>query len=280
MADDTQCFRNASAAPFLRWAGSKRQLIPELRRYWRPEFTRYIEPFAGSACLFFAVRPRRALLTDINRDLIRAYLEVKHRPLPLAQALVALRRSKKTFLALRNAPLDGLSFTSRAARLIYLNRFCFNGLYRTNRAGQFNVPYGAAGTGSLPSREQLLQCSQLLQVARLRCCDFEEALKDVQRSDFVYLDPPFSVSERRIFNEYQAQMFSTADVRRLRAVLELLADRGARFLLSYVESSESDYLQKGFRVRRVQVRRNIAGFVGKRTTSEEVLISNFPPQEP
>jgi DNA adenine methylase len=264
--------------PFLRWAGSKRKLISELRRYWPLDGSRYVEPFAGSACLFFALDPSSALLGDINEDLVRTYLEVKHRPERLAEALLPLRRSKRTYLKLREIDAETLDATSRAARFVYLNRYCFNGLYRTNQAGKFNVPYGATGTGSLPSKEHLLRCSRALKRARLRRCDFDRLLSDVGAGDFVYLDPPFSVSERRVFNEYQAEVFSSKDVRRLRQTVERLDRSGARFLLSYADCEEAGYLQKGFLVRRVSVRRNIAGFVGKRTISDEVLISNFEPR--
>ncbi len=273
----TQRACGPSVVPLLRWAGSKRQLIPELRRYWTGQARRYIEPFVGSACLFFFLRPRTALLGDINDELIHAYFEVKYRPRGLSLSLGRLRRSKKTYLDLRKTDPAELHPTERAARFIYLNRFCFNGLYRTNRNGKFNVPYGATGTGSLPSREHLAKCSRALKGAKLRSCDFGRLLEDSKCGDFVYLDPPFSVSERRVFNEYQPASFSNTDVKRLRASIERLADCGAHFLLSYVNSDEAEYLQRGFRVRRVHVRRNIAGFVGKRAISEELLISNFVP---
>lgn len=275
--DQTQRSGGLSAVPFLRWAGSKRQLIPELCRYWTGNARRYVEPFAGSACLFFHIRPQKALLGDINAELIQTYLEVKYRPNPLTLALGPLRRSRTKYLRLRGAEAANLGPTEKAARFIYLNRFCFNGLYRTNRDGKFNVPYGAEGTGSLPSREHLARCSRALRVARLRSCDFGDLLKESTSEDFVYLDPPFSVSERRVFNEYQPEIFSNRDVKRLRLVIEHLADRGAQFLLSYVNSDEAEFLQKGFFVKRVSVRRNIAGFVGKRAMSEELLISNFVP---
>lgn len=275
--DQTQRAVGPSAVPFLRWAGSKRQLIPQLSSYWTGQAKRYIEPFVGSACLFFSLRPQSALLGDINDELIETYLEVKYRWEPLSLALKPLRRSKKTYLGLRRTKAPDLRPTERAARFIYLNRFCFNGLYRTNREGRFNVPYGAEGTGSLPSREHLSKCSSALKVAKLRSCDFSRLLEEAKSGDFVYLDPPFSVSERRVFNEYQPEIFSSRDVKRLRTEIELLANRGAQFLLSYVNSDEAEYLQRGFRVRRVNVRRNIAGFVGKRAMSEELLISNFEP---
>jgi DNA adenine methylase len=274
---DRKFFKKSRPVPLLRWAGSKRQLIPELRRFWPGGATRYIEPFAGSACLFFELGPKRALLGDVNRELIETYREVKHRPIPIAELLEPLKRSKRTYYRLRKTDPTFLSSAEKAARFIYLNRFCFNGLYRTNRAGAFNVPYGAAGTGELATQDQLLRCSWRLKSARLCCCDFEKLCAQAVPGDFVYLDPPFRVSERRVFSEYQPEVFSKRDLERLRESIERLAAENVRFLVSYVDSAEAEYLQTGFYVRRVQVRRNIAGFVDKRTNSQELLISNFVP---
>ena len=127
------------ASPFLRWAGSKRQLLPVLAAYWSDDYCRYVEPFAGSACLFFHLQPPKALLADINQELVLTYQVVRSHPHEVAAALGCLRKSRSNFLDLRAAVPTLLSAPQRAARFIYLNRFCFNGLYRTNRKGQFNV---------------------------------------------------------------------------------------------------------------------------------------------
>src|SRR5262249_53260973 len=163
---DQRPSNNHESPPLFRWAGSKRQLIPELRRFWSSDIVRYIEPFAGSACLFFALRPKRAILGDVNRELIDTYREVKYRPTPVADLLDPLSRSKRTYYKLRRADPSELNAAQKAARFIYLNRFCFNGLYRTNRAGKFNVPYGTTGTGELATRDQLIQYSRALRAAR------------------------------------------------------------------------------------------------------------------
>src|SRR5262249_47810369 len=139
------------------------------------------------------------------------------------------------------------------------------------------VPYGTTGTGELATRDQLIQYSRALRAARLRCCDFEKLLEHARPGDFVYLDPPFRVSDRRVFNEYQPEIFSKRDLERLRTSIERLANAKVRFLLSYVDSAEAEYLQTGFHVKLVEVRRNIAGFVASRARSQELLISNFVP---
>jgi len=262
--------------PFLRWAGSKRRLISRLSTYWSDTHARYVEPFAGSACLFFALAPNQALLGDINTHLIHTLEQVKTDPAAVLTGLEGMRRSKKRYYALRDVDPDSLTQAERAARFIYLNRFCFNGLYRTNRRGAFNVPYGGKRTGHLPSKETISKCSNLLKRAELIAGDFESVLSQVRSSDFVYLDPPFSVRSRRVFNEYDAAVFSAKDLERLRGWLERLNELGTHFLVSYAASKEAVELARDFHTRFVRVRRSIAGFATKRVEARELLISNRP----
>ena len=263
-----------AGTPFLRWAGSKRQLIPTLSQFWRPTFLRYVEPFAGSACFFFAIRPRKALLGDINPELIATYMEVKYRRDRILAILRRLPNDRQTYLRMRSLNLDRLDRATRAARFIYLNRFCFNGLYRTNGKGQFNVPYGGVKCGSLPSEALLTECSKTLESARLMCTDFQEVLNRTELGDFVYMDPPFTIRSKRVFKEYSPIIFSLKDLKRLRACMEALASRKIRFVVSYAESEEADLLIKGFDYTTVTVRRNIAGFTDSRRCSKEILVFN------
>src|ERR1700749_3261440 len=141
MATDITEPPTQDCAPFLRWAGSKRRLLPILQTFWTKKHKRYIEPFAGSACLFFAIGPPRAVLGDLNPELVATYIEVKYRIAAVLKELKTLKpTSKQEYIHLRSIELCTLSRAARAARFIYLNRFCFNGIYRTNLAGQFNVP--------------------------------------------------------------------------------------------------------------------------------------------
>jgi DNA adenine methylase len=265
------------AEPFLRWAGSKRKLIARLARYWSMDYRRYIEPFVGSACLFFGLGPKKAILGDINRDLIETYRQIRHCPDDVFVALHRLKKGKAEYIRLRSTDPALLPPIERAARFIYLNRFCFNGLYRTNRHGSFNVPYGADRSGDLPSREALTKCAELLQRAQLVAGDFELVLNHVGRDDFVYLDPPFSVKARRVFKEYGPSVFGPDDVDRLETWLRILSARGAAFLVSYADSAEARRLSKHYHVRFVAVQRNIAGFSKDRVRARELLISNRAP---
>lgn len=261
-------------APFLRWAGSKRRLLPVLRSYWSGKYKRYLEPFAGSASLFFALRPPRAVLGDINLELIATYLELKYRPAAVIYELAKFRNDKREYYSLRGTDPGKLRAPVLAARFIYLNRFCFNGLYRTNLDGRFNVPYGGDRSGELPSASRLMQCSRALKNARLMNGDFEPMLSKARRGDFVYMDPPFAVRARRVFREYSPEAFVRSDIMRLRSWMEKLAAAGITFVVSYAQSEEADILREGFSCQTVPVRRNIAGFVEKRSVSEEVIISN------
>jgi DNA adenine methylase len=267
---------NNQARPFLRWAGSKKQILPILERYCKPTHKRYVEPFVGSACLFFRVNPPRAILGDLNQELISTYMEVKYRVTDVVSELAKLESGKDRYLELRGANVDLMTPSERAARFIYLNRFCFNGLWRTNLKGKFNVPYGGNRSGNLPSEQQLVACSHRLRVARLIAGDFEKVLDHVETGDFVYMDPPFSVAARRVFKEYNSANFDDAALNRLRARLVDLADRKIDFLVSYAESDEADVLSEGFCKMQVSVRRNIAGFADSRIKSNEVLISPIP----
>lgn len=267
-----------STQPFLRWAGSKRQLIPVLSRYWDREYSRYVEPFAGSASLFFSLSPSRALLGDINVSLIETYEEVKSNLEPLLLDLGTMKKSQQDYLRLRSIDPSTLPSSMRAARFIYLNRFCFNGLYRTNRAGQFNVPYGGDKSSKIPSDDLLRRCSLCLQKAKLVAGSFDVTLERVKPGDFVYMDPPFSVKARRVFTEYDASTFGIADLKRLRQWMLRLDHKNIPFVVSYAASEEADLLRNGFHTEMVTVRRNIAGFTGSRTRASELLISNRPPE--
>lgn len=259
---------------FLRWAGSKKQLLPILQTHWNSSFTRYVEPFAGSACLFFRIQPEKALLGDINTDLISTYIEVKYRVADVIEELGKLEKGRDNYLRLRGMDVSELSRSEKAARFIYLNRFCFNGLYRTNLKGQFNVPYGGERSGSIPTNHALRACSRLLKRANLVAGGFEKVLEKVEAGDFVYMDPPFSVEAKRVFKEYNAAAFGEKDLYRLRSWLECLANRNIKFLVSYAESDEADVLRKDFYSKVISVRRNIAGFTGSRLNSNEILISS------
>jgi DNA adenine methylase len=261
--------------PFLRWAGSKRGLVPLLRSFWKVEHKRYVEPFAGSACLFFAIAPPRAILGDLNRDLILTYTELKYRREAVLRELATLPiHSREAYRTLRSLLSSDLPPSLRAARFIYLNRYCFNGIYRTNLAGQFNVPYSGDRCGRMPADEVFRKCARRLRNARLVPGDFEKVLRLTEKGDFVYMDPPYAVRARRVFKEYAPGAFTHADISRLRLWMERLHAGGVSFVVSYADSDEANLLKKGFSHQTLSVPRNVAGFAANRIPGMEVLITN------
>lgn len=265
-----------SASPFLRWAGSKRHHVQALKGFWNDSYSRYVEPFAGSAALFFAIRPPRALLGDLNGELVQAFRAVAAQPESVWRALTRLRPGRSNYYAVRSDRPDRLRPAARAARFIYLNRFCFNGLFRTNRSGDFNVPYGAPKTSNVPTLEQLKACGFLLRRASIVRADFRNTLDRVDAGDFVYLDPPYAVSNRRVFVEYGSLVFTSQDLEELGELLADISDRGATFVVSYADCGEARRAFSRWPQQRVPVRRNVAGFSGARRTQYELYATNCP----
>jgi len=184
-----------------------------------------------------------------------------------------MRRDLPTYLRWRRLNPELLDRETRALRFLYLNRNCFNGIYRTNLDGRFNVPMGTR-LGEYFSKDDLLNCSKLLQRATLVAGDFVKTLERVKAGDFVYLDPPYAVTSRRIFKEYGKKIFGTADVPRLSESLREIVRRSADFLVSYADCAEARALANEWNSVRLPIKRHIAGFAGDRKKAYEWLISN------
>lgn len=261
---------------FIRWAGSKRQLVNRLKTLCPNFVGRYIEPFAGSACLFFHIQPREAVLGDLNYELISTMRAVQRDPLLVLECLRRLKRGKRSYYKLRAIDPFDLSEAELAARFIFLNRYCFNGLYRTNAKGRFNVPWGPQKRDRGIDETLIVQASDVLQGASLLHADFEKTLAYAAPGDFVYLDPPYVVRTRRVFCEYLPGTFNNDDLSRLSSVLSTLDGRGVRFLITYGDSPEARGLLAYWNPRRIRTRRNIAGFVGSRREAYELIATNIP----
>ncbi len=259
---------------FLRWAGSKRRLIPKLRVYWNSGLTRYIEPFVGSAALFFAIEPDNAILSDINSDLVETLCAVRDHPRAVCNRLQRMPQGKDSYYRIREEDVSKWSPLDRAARFIYLNRFCFNGLYRTNNSGKFNVPYAASKTGQLPSQEVLYKAAKILSRAHIVSRDYQKTLQDVQSGDFVYMDPPYAVQNSRIFYQYGPDCFGTDDLTRLASALPDIDRCGATFLVSYALCQEALDAFDGWHIHQVKTQRSVAGFSRHRREAIEILVSN------
>lgn len=263
-----------SAKPFLRWAGSKRKQLARLGAFWSDSHTGYVEPFAGSACLFFSLAPQSAVLGDSNPELIDVYRVVRDAPERLYRRLCRLGRDLETYTRWRALHPKSLDVETRALRLIYLNRNCFNGIYRTNAAGHFNVPMGSK-LSSYFTKDDLIRCSHLLQDVKLVRGDFTKTIEHVKRGNFVYLDPPYAVNSRRIFKEYGKDVFDTTDVPRFGETLTSIDNAKAEFLVSYADCREARTIARQWNAIRLPVRRNIAGFADARRNAYEWMITNI-----
>jgi len=261
--------------PILRWAGSKRQIAHRLMTYWNHSYKRYVEPFSGSAVLFFAINPPKALLSDLNKELIEAYSVLRKNPKRLHDDVDSIPRDKTSYVQLRSTETKHLNKHKRAVRFVYLNRLCFNGIFRTNRNGHFNVPYGYSGEGMIPSSEHFCRCAERLKNAEIHAWDFGETLKRVKKDDFVYLDPPYAVEDRKVFCEYGPKTFNKKDLARLAKHLIRIDRKGASFLMSYADCKEAREIFKHWKQKRIKVRRNIAGFSSYRRHAYELLITNI-----
>ena len=268
------CPQNESQ-PLLRWAGSKRKLLPTILGLCPQNYRTYVEPFAGSACLFFALQPHRAIVADFNKDLVETYESIALDPDRVADLVHSFPITEEFYYRQRALRPSALHADERAARFVYLNRFCFNGVYRTNRRGEFNVPRGSK-TGSLPTREHFRCAAYALRRSLLLCDDFEAAIGLVQKCDFVYLDPPYTKDGSRYSGEYGYGAFSSYDLGRLSASLKTIDKRGATFLLSYRCNGDSLRLFGEWNIRRLKVRRHVAGFSEHRGNVFEILCSNSP----
>ncbi|MFZ6871911.1 DNA adenine methylase [Undibacterium sp. Di27W] len=262
------------AEPILRWAGSKKKLLPILASASPPEFARYVEPFVGSAVLFLKLNAPEALLGDLNRDLIESYETIRSHPRAVWNRVSAMSQEPEHYYKLRAMDINQLKELDRAARFIYLNRFCFNGVYRTNLSGQFNV---ARGQGHLyvPDVDVFMAFARSLRQAELSCVDFEEQVAKTQTDDFLYLDPPYALSGKRDRGEYGIGSFRDKDEARLVDSILSASGRGVKILLSY---SPSEFITKklaGWKIHNLSVARNVAGFAGSRRRADEILVSNY-----
>jgi len=235
---------------------------------------KYVEPFAGSACLFFHIHPREAVLGDINAPLIAFYNILARDPEKLHRAVRRFRADGSDYYRVRSIR-GRVGSISAGAHFLYLNRFSFNGVYRTNRSGMFNVPKGQS-TGGLPSLEHLTRAAVALSRTQRITGDFEVALALAEKGDFVYLDPPYARRRDITPGEYGYQSLNgEEDLARLGDALGDLTDRGVKYLVSYMKSTRAARLLPHTHSRFLRVRRNVGGFSSSRRWATEMLLANY-----
>lgn len=264
------------AQPFIKWAGGKRQLLPQYLQYFPKQYSDYYEPFLGGSAVFFSLPPHRSYLSDINSHLINTYQEVRDNVDDLIEALTehTLKHSLEHYYQVRSNP-NGTPL-ERAARFIYLNKTCFNGLYRENSKGEFNVPIGSYKNPAICQSEILRAASFRLQKVGLAVKSFDTVLNYATDEDFVYFDPPYHpISATSNFTKYSKSSFNVQDQEALRDVFAQLARHGTYVMLSNSDTQFVRSLYQGFHIHTVEAARSINSKASKRGKINEIVITNY-----
>ncbi len=266
--------------PIVKWVGGKRQLMFELLKNMPKKYNRYFEPFIGGGALFFELQPEQAYISDMNEELINLYLVVQNSVEELIMDLEKHEVSKEYFLEIRNIDRTEkyarLSNIERASRFIYLNRTCFNGLYRVNSQGQFNVPFGNYKNPRIIDEINLRNCSILLQNTEIKCADFSSVLDKVQKGDFVYFDPPYvPLNETSSFTSYTKYGFDIDMQFKLREVCDELDNKGVMFMLSNSDTKFVNELYENYEIKKVFASRAVNANASGRGKITEVLVRNY-----
>ena len=271
--------------PFVKWAGRKRQVMPEIKKYIPKEYDVYYEPFVGGGAVFFELAPKKAVLNDYNKELMNVFEcikdEVKFEKMCNELNHHEANHSEKYYYELRNKDRDKSSFNKiadykRAARTIYLNKACFNGLYRVNSKNEFNVPFGKKSKINTYEGQNLgiVHCILNFNEIELLSCDYEDAVKKAKKGDFVYLDPPYD-SDTTTFNDYTENGFGKDEQKRLSDVFKKLDKKGCYVMLSNHNTKLINELYNEFNIHVIKAQRNINANGKKRGKIEEVIITNY-----
>lgn len=269
--------------PFLKWAGGKTQLADALLERMPPVFNIYHEPFLGSGAFFFRLyreqKIRRAILSDINAELIDTYIAIRDNVSDVIRFLSEFPYNKEFYYAIRKKDPWQLSLPERAARMIYLNKTGYNGLYRVNRQGKFNVPFGRYKSPRYLDKENLLAVSRALQNVDIMCVPFETVLERTSTGDLVYFDPPYiPLSHTANFTSYHANGFGLADQERLRDICIELSRKEVFIMLSNsnTDITRALYNLPHFSIHEVLASRAINCNGAKRGKILELIITNYP----
>lgn len=260
------------ARPFLKWAGGKTKLIPHLSNFIPKKYNTYIEPFLGGGALFFKLNHRKSILSDINPGLIDTYSIIKDSLSDLISELQTYKNEKDFFLEIRaSTPKEKIK---KAARFIYLNKTCFNGLYRENSKGQFNVPFGNYKNPTICDEKNLKEVQKHLAKTLLVCMDFEEACNLAKEGDFVYLDPPYIPQNKSSFTKYNKNGFNLEDhVRLAKKALEL-KEKKIKVIISNSDTASTRELYKDFNLHELSATQNISAKTKGRQPRKELIIWN------
>ena len=271
--------------PFVKWAGGKRQIIDKLKKYAPDEFDTYYEPFVGGGALLFELSPKKAVINDYNEELMNVFNcikdETKYNKMCKELNHHEANHSEEYYYEIRNKDRDKTKFKrmpdyKRSARTIYLNKACFNGLYRVNSKNEFNVPFNRKTKVNTYDGQNLSIIHSYLNFNDITILntDFEEAVKEAKKGDFIYFDPPYD-SETSTFNSYTENGFGKEEQVRLARVYKELAEKGCYVMLSNHNTTLVKELYKDFNIHVIEAKRNINANGKKRGKVEEVIITNY-----
>lgn len=275
----------SNTRPFVKWVGGKRQLLPIIKEMLPETFDTYFEPFIGGGAVMFELQPKTVIFGDVNEELIGTYKNIKENINELIELLNEYTNEhnnaedkKANFYRLReeyNIELcNNPNSVKCSALFIYLNKTCFNGLYRVNAKGLFNVPFNNKETVNLYDLDNLKNISCYLKNANIKCCDFEETCKSAKKGDFVFFDSPYAPLKDTSFESYTKEGFSLENHKRLASLYKSLSNKGVYCMLTNHNTDLINELYMNFNIKTVQVRRAINSDANNRT-GEEVIITNY-----
>ncbi len=275
--------KNKLVAPVVKWVGGKRQLLSEITPLIPKRMTLYCEPFLGGGAVLFSRQPSKAIVNDINRDLISVYEVIRDEPELLIQSLKKHENTAEHFYLIRDLDRDKEAYqklpkVEKASRLIFLNKTCFNGLFRVNSSGEFNSPFGHYKNPNIVNEPVLKAVSKYFNSSDVKFYseDFAKTIERIPRGGFVYLDPPYDpISDTSNFTGYNQGKFDRQEQLRLKQCCDELTSRGVKFLLSNSLTPFIIDLYKSYEIQTVKAKRAINSDASKRGAIEEVLIRNY-----
>lgn len=274
--------KNKLIAPFLKWVGGKRQIMSEITAHLPPKIINYYEPFVGGGAVLFHLLPKKAIINDFNKELINVYEVIKKNLSDLIEDLKKHKNESDYFYELRSidrtTEFSKLTIVQRASRIIYLNKTCFNGLYRVNNSGEFNSPFGKYQNPNIVNEPILKAVNSFFNSNDIQFLsgDYEVALKSSDKNSFVYLDPPYHpVSESSNFTGYIQGGWDMYDQVRLKTTCDELNAKGVKFLQSNSGADFIKDLYKDYKITIIKANRSINSDGGKRGEVDEVLIQNY-----
>lgn len=275
---------NELCKPFLKWAGGKRQLLPTIRKRIPENFSTYYEPFVGAGAVLFDIMPSKAVINDANKELINVYKVIKNHIDELIRELKGHINEEEYYYDVRKLDrredYKDMSPVKKASRILFLNKTCYNGLFRVNQKGQFNVPFGRYKNPNIVNEDVLRAVHNYLNNNNIKILntDFEDGIKYMRKEAFVYFDPPYHpISDTSSFTGYTTDGFDADDQRRLKYLCDELNDRGCRFLLSNssAELILDLYNEDDYKIEYVDANRCINSVAKSRGEIEEVLVRNY-----